>query len=154
MTPPTSQSSVIPQSQESTLELVSTATQNSATLSSVTNTTTEHSSTSETLTTTVSAPRSLYEPPMSTRLNPVIPPHTPSHNTQQFVNSHLPKLTLPMFSGDPLTWQIFWDSYVSIHANPNLSHIQKFTYLKAQLQGDAARASAGLLGTTFTQSHY
>ena len=42
MTPPTSQSSVIPQSQgmnQSTLELVSAATQNSATSSSVTNTT-------------------------------------------------------------------------------------------------------------------
>ena len=98
------------------------------------------------LTTTVSAPRSLYEPPMSTCLNPVIPPHTPSHDTQQFAYSHLPKLTLPIFSaGDPLTWQTFWDSfYVSIHANPNLSHIQKFTYLKAQLQGDAARAIADL----------
>ena len=105
------------------------------------------------LITTVFVPRSLYESPMSTHLNPMstclnpmIQPFTPSGDTpQQFANSRLPKLTLPMFSGDPLTWQTFWDSfYVSIHANHNLSGIQKFTYLKAQLEGDAARAIAGL----------
>ena len=33
---------------------------------------------------------------------------------------------------------------MSIHANHNLSGIQKFTYLKAQLEGDAAREIAGL----------
>ena len=96
-------------------------------------------------TTTVFAPRSLYESPMSTRLDPMIQPFTPSRSTQPFTSSRLPKLTLPMFSGDPLTWQTFWDSfYVSIHANHSLSGIQKFTYLKAQLEGDAARAIAGL----------
>ena len=107
------------------------------------------------LTTTVFAPRSLYESPMSTHLNPVIPTHTfiPNHDAQQFANSRLPKLTLPMFSGDPLTWQTFWDSYVSIHANPNLSGIQKFTYLKAQLQGDAAQAIAGLRLTAANYVH-
>ena len=33
---------------------------------------------------------------------------------------------------------------MSIHVNRNLSGIQKFTYLKAQLEGDAARAITGL----------
>ena len=33
---------------------------------------------------------------------------------------------------------------MSIHANPNLSGIQKFNYLKAQLQGEAARTITGL----------
>ena len=109
---------------------------------------------------TVFAPRSLYEPPMSTRLDPMIQPFTPSRDTQRFANSRLPKLTLPMFSGDPLTWQTFWDSfYVSIHANHSLSGIQKFTYLKAQLEGDAARAIAGythsiaLLEERYAQPH-
>jgi len=90
--------------------------------------------------------KSLYQSQMST-MSPVIPTHTftPSHDTQKFGNSRLPKLTLPTFYGNPLTWQTFWDSfYVSIHANPNLSGIQKFTYLKAQLQGDTARAISGL----------
>ena len=66
-------------------------------------------------------------------------------STQQFATSRLPKLSLPTFSGDPLTWQTFWDSfYAAIDANPNLSGIQKFNYLKAQLQGNAARAIGGL----------
>ena len=66
-----------------------------------------------------------------------------------FATSRLPKLTLPTFLGDPLTpaflgdpltWQTFWDSFnAAIHANPSLSEIQKFSYLKALLQGDAAR---------------
>ena len=108
------------------------------------------------LTTTAFAPKSLYQSPMSTHLNPTIPAHTftPSQDTRQFANSRLPKLTFPMFSGDPLTWKTFWDSfYVSIHANPNLSGIQKFTYLKTQLQGDAARAIAGLPLTDANYAH-
>ena len=49
------------------------------------------------------------------------------------------------FSGDPLIRQTFWDSfYAAIHANTSISGIQKFNYLKAQLQGDAARAIDGL----------
>ena len=91
---------------------------------------------------------------MSTRLDPMIQSFTPGRDTQQFANSRLPKLTLPMFSGDPLTWQTFWDSfYVSIHANRSLSGIQKFTYLKAQLEGDAARAIAGLPLTDANYAH-
>ena len=59
--------------------------------------------------------------------------------------SRLPKLTLPVFSGDPLTWQTFWDSFnAAVNSNPTLSPVQKFNYLRAQLQGDAARAIAGL----------
>ena len=72
-------------------------------------------------------------------------PATNYHSTQQFATSHLPKLSLPTFSGDPLTWQASWDSFfAAIHSNPSLSGIQKFNYLKAQLQGDAARAIEGL----------
>ena len=81
-------------------------------------------------------------------------PFTPSCDNQQFATNRLPKLTLPKFSGDPLTWQTFWDSfYVSIHTNHNLSGIQKFTYLKAQLEGDAARAIAGLPLTEANYAH-
>ena len=59
--------------------------------------------------------------------------------------SRLPKLTLPVFSGDPLMWQPFRDSFDSaVHNSPSLSKVQKFNYLRAQLQGDAARVIAGL----------
>lgn len=60
-----------------------------------------------------------------------------------------------MFSGDPLSWQSFWDSFdAAVNTNPTLSPIHKFNYLKAQLQGDAARAIAGLPLTeiNYTQS--
>ena len=58
--------------------------------------------------------------------------------------SRLPKLSLPTFNGDPLSWQTFWDSFVAaVDSSPVLSGVQKFTYLRAQLQGEAARAVAG-----------
>ena len=72
-------------------------------------------------------------------------PLTNYHSSEQFATSRLPKLSLPSFSGDPLTWQSFWDSFfAAIHSNPTLSGIQKFIYLKAQLQVDAARAIEGV----------
>ena len=49
-----------------------------------------------------------------------------------------PKVTLLVFSGNPLAWLTFWDSFqAAIHLNPNLSRAQKFNYLIAQFQGDA-----------------
>jgi len=51
-----------------------------------------------------------------------------------------------------MTWQTFWDSFY-IHTSHNLSGIQKFTYLKAQLEGDAARAIAGLPLTEANYAH-
>ena len=52
---------------------------------------------------------------------------------------------MPTFSGDPLSWQSFWDSFdAAVNSNSTLSPIQKFNYLKAQLQGDTARAISGL----------
>ena len=66
------------------------------------------------------------------------------NQAQQFAVSRLPKLTLPTFSGNILDWLTFWDSFqAAIHLNPNLSGVQKFNYLKAQLQGDAARTVEG-----------
>ena len=70
---------------------------------------------------------------------------TPIVSPQPHNTSRLPKLELPTFSGDPLSWQSFWDSFdAAVNTNPTLSPIHKFNYLKAQLQGDAARAIAGL----------
>ena len=65
--------------------------------------------------------------------------------------SCLPKFTLPTFSGDPLTWQMFWDSF-NAAVNTNLT-LKKFNYLKAQLQGEAARAIAGLPLTELNYTH-
>ena len=38
----------------------------------------------------------------------------------------------------------FWDSFeAAIHSNPNLTGVQNFNYLRAQLQGDGAHVVAG-----------
>jgi len=104
------------------------------------------------------APRTLNLPRPHTsasQLLPTIPGlanhvHVPSQSS----TSRLPKLTIPVFSGDPLNWQTFWDLFsAAIHTNPALGCIQKFNYLKAQLQGDAARAIAGLPLTECKYQH-
>ena len=57
----------------------------------------------------------------------------------------LPKLELPKFSGNVLKWQEFWDSFeASIHKNPNLQPVDKFSYLEAELEGDAKAVTSGL----------
>ena len=67
-----------------------------------------------------------------------------SASTTSSQNHRLPKLDLPYFNGDVLQWQTFWDSYEStIHYNSSLTDIQKFSYLKAQLQSNAAQAIEG-----------
>nr|CAI5835987.1 unnamed protein product [Callosobruchus analis] len=57
------------------------------------------------------------------------------------VDIRLPKIELPKFSGDASSWVEFREIYNSlIHFNENISDIQKFHYLKAALQKDAANA--------------
>ena len=60
-------------------------------------------------------------------------------------DSHrLPKLTLSTFAGNILEGQTFWDSFESaVHMNPSLTNVQRFNYLKAQLQSDALQSIAG-----------
>ena len=61
---------------------------------------------------------------------------------------------LPVLSGDPLSWKTFWDSFsAAVDTSPTLGAIQKFNYLRAQLQGDAARTIAGLPLTEANYSH-
>ncbi|XP_074651584.1 uncharacterized protein LOC141906240 [Tubulanus polymorphus] len=50
---------------------------------------------------------------------------------------HLPKKTLPKFSGAVLEWQSFWDSFVA-------ASVCKFNYLKCQLSGEALGSIAGI----------
>ena len=68
--------------------------------------------------------------------------------------SRLPKLSLPTFSGDPLMWQSFWDAFeAAINSNSTLDGVQKFNYLRAQIQGEASRAIAGLPLTSANYDH-
>ena len=77
----------------------------------------------------------------------------PSISTGHCV-SRLPKLSLPFFSGDPLTWQTFWDSFdAAVNCNASLTRVQKFNYLRARLQGDAARVVTGFPLTHDSYAH-
>ena len=68
--------------------------------------------------------------------------------------SRLPKLTLPTFNGDPLQWETFWDSFdAAVNSNTGLSNVQKFTYLRAQVHGEAARVIAGFPLTNSNYTH-
>ena len=50
----------------------------------------------------------------------------------------LPKLNLPVFSGDYLEWQLFYDSFtISVHSRDEIPPIDKFNYLRSQLRGSA-----------------
>ena len=68
-----------------------------------------------------------------------------SHTALNSANYYrLPKLTLPTFNGDVQTWQTFWDSFEStVHQNINLTDVQRFSYLKSQLEETAARTIDG-----------
>ncbi|XP_065884078.1 uncharacterized protein [Dysidea avara] len=101
---------------------------------------------------TSTSPSLARVPTIEPRANPSLTevmPTTSSNVTgrthsQPFTASRLPKLTLPTFSGNPLHWLTFWDSFqAAIHLNPNLSAVQKFNYLKAQVDGDAAKTIEG-----------
>ena len=81
--------------------------------------------------------------------------HTTVLTSASHATSRLPKLSIPTFTGDPLNWQSFWDCFDSaVNSNPTLSNVQKLSYLRAQLQGDASRVVAGfpLTNTSYTQS--
>ena len=79
-----------------------------------------------------------------------------SVNSSQSSQFHkLPKLSLPIFTGNILEWQTFWDSIESsVHHNDFLSDIQRFSYLRSLLQGDAARVIEGfpLTHTNYIQA--
>ena len=67
------------------------------------------------------------------------PPPTVNNHVDNLHESitHLPKLDLPQFAGNPLNWQPFWDCFqAAMDSNRSLTGVQKLSYLRAQLQGD------------------
>ena len=66
----------------------------------------------------------------------------------------LPHLNMPTFLGDPLLWELFWDSFdAAVHSSPSLSTVQKLTYLRSQLHGSAAKVISGLSLTSSNYEH-
>ena len=69
---------------------------------------------------------------------------SPDQNSAAFYG-RLPSLDIPKFNGDPRLFSTFWDLYEqTIHRNPQLSNIQKFTYLKTLLSENALACTAGI----------
>ena len=68
------------------------------------------------------------------------------------VKPKLPKMTLPMFTGQITEFRGFWDRFeTAVHNNPLLSTVDKFTYLHAVLEGTAAWSIQGL---ALTEANY
>ena len=56
---------------------------------------------------------------------PPLPPQGSRGHTEgkQFA-TRVPKLEIPVFTGEPLDWQPFWDCFeAAIHVNPSLSAV-------------------------------
>ena len=60
------------------------------------------------------------------------------------VNARLPKIELPKFRGDPSNWQPFWDKFLAIVDESDMSPVNKFSYLQSLLQDEALACVAGL----------
>ena len=63
------------------------------------------------------------------------------------VQMKLLKLQLPIFEGDILQWQEFWDIYNSAVHKQDIPNVTKFSYLKGSLRNSAAAAICGILVT-------
>ena len=80
--------------------------------------------------------------------------HDPTHHVDRQFAVRLPKLELPVFNGEPLEWHPFWDCFeAAIHTNPSLTNVQRLTYLRSQVKGEAARVIAGLPLTNLNYHH-
>ena len=70
---------------------------------------------------------------------------TPSSGS---LTTKLPKLTLPSFSGEYTQWVSFWDqSTTLVDSKRDMTNVEKLSYLKLALKGDAAQIVSSLLVT-------
>ncbi|KAL9975369.1 hypothetical protein ACROYT_G012524 [Oculina patagonica] len=77
-----------------------------------------------------------------------------SGSTNIATHAKLPKLELKKFSGNPIYWHPFWESFESaIDKNTSLNDVDKFQYLKSLLEGPAAQTISGLTLTSSNYSH-
>ncbi|XP_023159052.1 uncharacterized protein LOC111591716 [Ceratitis capitata] len=77
----------------------------------------------------------------------ITPPTIPFSRTTTTTSASLPlpKLQLPIFSGDPTEWLTFHDAFCSlVNANASLSDGQKLQYLRNCLKGEALELVSSL----------
>jgi len=74
------------------------------------------------------------------------------HEVSISLKPKLPKIELQKFSGEVMKFRSFWESFESsVDSNPILSTIDKFNYLRALLEGNAAQSIQGL---ALTETNY
>ena len=62
------------------------------------------------------------------------------------LTTKLPKLTLPSFSGEYTQWVSFWDQFTFlVDSKVDMTNVEKLSYLKLFLKGDAAQIVSSLL---------
>ena len=67
----------------------------------------------------------------------------------------LPKIYIKRFTGDPIQWQQFEDTFdATITRNERISDVEKFTYLRGYLSGEAEKCIEGitLTGENFVRA--
>ena len=70
---------------------------------------------------------------------------TPSSGS---LTTKLPKLTLPSFSGEYTQWVSFWDQLTTlVDSKRDTTNVEKLSYVKQALKGDAAQIVSSLLVT-------
>jgi hypothetical protein len=74
-----------------------------------------------------------------------------SSNKHSGPQVRLPKLELPSFGGNVLQWQPFWDQFKAGVGDTDLPEVQKFSYLRSLLKGEAKACIDGL---QLTDEHY
>ena len=67
-----------------------------------------------------------------------------SRSNSGHINATLPKLELPIFSGDVSSWLSFWEQFSAVVDASNMPDITKFSYLQSLLKGEAKAAIQGL----------
>ena len=61
-----------------------------------------------------------------------------SFNNSKNNNAKLPKLSIKLFSGNPIEFLGFWDSFeAAVNSNQSLEDIVKFNYLKSFFEGSS-----------------
>ena len=69
------------------------------------------------------------------------------------VNSKLDKVKLKIFYGAHEEWQSYWETFESLVHNTNLPVINKFTYLRNSLRGEAYKVINGYALTSANYEH-
>ena len=93
-----------------------------------------------------------YPLPPVNRSYPVQPVTTLVNQSRRDSYKRLPKIEIPIFSGESEKWISFWESFnCLVHSDPSLEDIIKFTYLRNSLQGIALDL---IDGVTLESSNY